>query len=499
MMKAWAADLTAVLDPRLTNWLLGAGIVAGAVVIGAGAGAVPFLTMGVVVGALLAVFALTKPLALVTLMLVIGPVDLSFLTGGFKSMFGQLGGLDMNGIRLIGLTAALGLVTIADPRVGRLVFRPTAIFYAALLAYGAFTLTFSPVPLHGLRLLLKLGYPFLVFIVIAGLSPTRHQLDRLMDAVLIGAAVLCMIVNPLYVIYGDFERVIGGWVRLQGLGVHQNPFAFYLTIPLLIGIVRFTTRRQVRYLLLAALCSAWMVLTITRIAFLGVVVALLATGVLSAVAARHTRFLLAAVAVGVLLAVPYAPPVLERTLGFVPSPGELVTLLRNPQALVQVMNWEGRQAVWAVVFQAFQTSPVGGLGLGASSFVLTVNFPWFALGPPHNDYLRLLTDTGVVGAALFSLAMLAWTAVATGAARLADRTTREYALSAVGSIAAFATVGLTDNPFDYYGQITQYVGFLCGGAVAAAACYRRAAGEAVTSAPLEAAPIARQVSARDRR
>ena len=231
----------------------------------------------------------------------------------------------------------------------------------------------------------------------------------------------------------------------------------------------------------------------------GILVALLAIGVLSAIVARRTRVLLAAVAVGALLAVPFAPPVLERTFGFVPSPGELVTLLRNPQALVTFMNWEGRQAVWPVVFQAFQSSPVGGLGLGGSSFVLTVHFPWLALGPPHNDYLRLLTDTGVIGAALFSLAMVAWTAVAVRAALLMDRTAREYALSAVGSIAVFAIVGLTDNPFDYYGQLTQYVGFLCGGALAAAACYRRAAGVMAPAGPLlAAAPTARPVSARDR-
>jgi hypothetical protein len=58
------------------------------------------------------------------------------------------------------------------------------------------------------------------------------------------------------------------------------------------------------------------------------------------------------------------------------------------------------------------------------------------------------------------------------AARVADRTVREYALPAVGCIAALTVIGITDNAFDYYGPFTQYLGFLCGGAIAAAASAR---------------------------
>ena len=87
----------------------------------------PFLTLGVVIGALLTVFALMQPLALVGLMLLIGPADLSVVTGGFKSMFENLGGLDMNGIRLIGMSFALTLVIISERGVFRQIFRPAAI------------------------------------------------------------------------------------------------------------------------------------------------------------------------------------------------------------------------------------------------------------------------------------------------------------------------------------------------------------------------------------
>jgi O-antigen ligase len=455
------------------RWLFAAAVLGGAAVTSAGLARSPFLTIGAVIGALLTVFALTKPLALVGLMLVIGPADLSIMTGGFKSMFEHLGGLDMNGIRLIGMSAALGLVVLADRQVGRQVFSSATIFYVALVAYCAGTLLFSPAPLDGARLLLKITYPLLVFLVIVGLSPDRPRLDRLMDAVLIGAAILCLIVNPLYLAFGSFEREIGGWVRLQGLGAHQNPFAFYLVAVVLMAFVRFTTRGQARYLVLCAICSFWMVLTITRIAFLAALVALLAVGVVSAVLTRQTRVLIGAAIAGVLIAVPFAPAVLERSLGFVPTPGELVALLQSPRALVLSMNWEGRDVFWAIVFNAYLASPVLGLGMGASSLVLRLHFPGIANPVVHNDYLRLLSEAGLIGVILFTCALAAWTIGVLKVARLRDRTVREYALPAIGCIAALSVIGITDSAFDYYGPFTQYVGFLCGGALAAAACVRK--------------------------
>jgi O-antigen ligase len=261
---------------------------------------------------------------------------------------------------------------------------------------------------------------------------------------------------------------------------------------MLMSFVRFTTRGQVRYLVLCAICGAWMTLTITRIAFLAAVVALLAVGAVSAVVTRQTRVLIAAVIVGALLAVPFAPLVLERSLGFVPTAGELISLLSNPRALYLSMNWEGREAFWAVVFNAYRASPVLGLGMGASSSILRLHFPSFAAPVVHNDYLRLLSEAGIIGAFLFTCALAAWWVATVRAARVADRTVKEYALPAIGCIAALTVIGMTDNAFDYYGPFTQYLGFLCGGAIAAAASARAATPTTAVEQPpivLQRAPL----------
>jgi O-antigen ligase len=134
------------------------------------------------------------------------------------------------------------------------------------------------------------------------------------------------------------------------------------------------------------------------------------------------------------------------------------------------------------VYQAYLASPVIGLGLGASAFVLRATFPSYWSDVVHNDYLRLLSDTGAVGVALFGLAMMAWSVACARALRVPDRTVREYALPALGCIAGLGIIGITDSAFDYYGPYTQYTGFLTAGAIAAAVCWRRSGGAAEPAA-----------------
>ncbi|HEX7117818.1 MAG TPA: O-antigen ligase family protein [Longimicrobiales bacterium] len=133
------------------------------------------------------------------------------------------------------------------------------------------------------------------------------------------------------------------------------------------------------------------------------------------------------------------------------------------------MNWQGRQIIWPVLFKAFLGSPVFGLGLGASSALLIETFQGGMGGVIHNEYLRLLIETGLVGAALFAIAVLTWLGGVLRAGRHEDPLAREFAMPAFSAIVAWVFIAATDNAFDYYAPFTQYIGFLCGGALAAAA------------------------------
>src|SRR5687767_4842872 len=126
----------------------------------------PGLSVGLVGGMLLLLLVLTQPLSLIALMLVIGPVNLSFLTGGMKALFPEAGGLDMNGIRLVGVTAGFLALWLVDRRVQRHTFGPSGRWYAVFLFWAGASLLTSLDPLEGLRLLLKLAYPLLTFVAV---------------------------------------------------------------------------------------------------------------------------------------------------------------------------------------------------------------------------------------------------------------------------------------------------------------------------------------------
>jgi O-antigen ligase len=441
----------------------------------------PWLTAGAIVGAGVFAFTLARPLVVVGAMLLLGPIDLSFLTGGQKSLFEEMGGLDMNGIRLIGVVVALAAIALVEPGVLRHALGRQARWYLVFLAYAAATLVMSDSVVDGMRLLLKLAYPFVVFLAVLSVARTRADLERLADWTLAGAMFIALLVAPAVVAVGAYEVDGHGRFLFHGLG--QNAFSFYLLAMILLAFARFVARRQARYLLVCAALVPWMLLTLTRITLGAAAIGLLALALLAAIAARDRRVLIAAIVLGVAVIGPVLPIALIRTFGYVPTPAELWALVRDPIALVQSMNWQGRQIFWAVVGKAFLAKPVFGEGLGSSTAILLRNFPreWGTV--VHNEYLRLAVETGVVGVGLFILAAIRWALAIVRTARTDDLLTREFALAAIGTLAAAAIIAITDNALDYYAQFSQYIGFLAAAAIASAPANAPAPAHATSHAP----------------
>jgi O-antigen ligase len=159
------------------------------------------------------------------------------------------------------------------------------------------------------------------------------------------------------------------------------------------------------------------------------------------------------------------PVLMERTFGRVVSGGELLALLGDPVGLYYIVDWQGRQVLWPFALQAIGAAPIWGHGLGASSGVIGQFIPGSTM---HNEYLRLLVDMGVIGAGLFAVALLVWVYGLMKAARSPSALARECALPAAGGLLVWGVISLTDNPFDYYGPFTQYVGLLVAASLAAA-------------------------------
>jgi hypothetical protein len=72
----------------------------------------------------------------------------------------------------------------------------------------------------------------------------------------------------------------------------------------------------------------------------------------------------------------------------------------------------------------------------------------------------------VIGVGLFALAIGVWGWLMVDHGRRGEGRVREFTLPAFAGILAWAVLSATDNVFDYYAPFTQYIGFLCAGALA---------------------------------
>lgn len=459
----------------LTRVAWPAAAITAALVLAAGLAIAPLLTAGLFMALLVFLITLSRPLWVLGFMLAIGAIDLSFITEG--RLLEDWGGIDMNGMRLIGMVIAMGAIVLIDPRAIRHALGPRARWYVLFLLFGAGTLAFSVLPLDGARLLLKLAYPLLLFLAILTVARTRQDLSRLVDWALAGGAVMALVVVPFLLLLGQYEFDHDGRLSAPGMALHQNPLSFYMLIMALLAFGRFAARGERRYLALAAIFGIWIVLTVTRITLLATVIAFAALALYNAWRERDLRLPLAALAIILLVGIPLAPIALERTFGTGFTLADLGDLATDPVALIDAMNFQGREIIWPLVAGAFLTSPIFGLGLGTSTYFTAMVD---AGGVVHNEYLRLAADTGLIGIALFAAAMLAWLAAAIRGGRAVAA--REFAIPAGAGLIAWAVISLTDNPFDYYASFTQYVALAAAGTVALAEAEGAADGDVAGAA-----------------
>jgi hypothetical protein len=444
---------------------LGAG--AGALVLGFGFSMSPWVTVGAAMGAVLFFAAIRWPLAMVGVFLTLGPVDLAVLTGGFKGLAPELGGLDMNGIRLVAVSAGLGAVVLLDQKLRHLLVSPHARWYLLFLAWGALSIPLSVDPMEGARLLFKLTWPFLIFLIVAHPDRTPGERDRLGDWVLIGAAVI-MLVNPFFVWAGAYHVDFHGRFRVLGPGVYANPFSFYLLFVAILALTRFAFRAQLRYLFLATGALVWVGLTQTRITFLAGLVALAAAGLYAGFVQKNRRMTGLVGGAVVVLGLIFVPIALQRTFGYVPGPADLWTLMRDPILFYGTIDLAGRELYWGLLYTAWSSSPWLGLGLGSSSGIIHQFIPPELGAVAHSEYFRLGTDLGFLGLGLVALITWAWARPAWAGG--------EWAFPALAGLLVWVIISLTDNALDYYASFTQFVGF----AVAVALTAGR--GEDATSA-----------------
>jgi O-antigen ligase len=113
------------------------------------------------------------------------------------------------------------------------------------------------------------------------------------------------------------------------------------------------------------------------------------------------------------------------------------------------INTSGRDKYWATTWDSFKTSPIVGHGAGSADELITeVYGP--QIGHPHNDYLRILNDYGIIGFVLWIVGYLGLI-VRCGKSWMRSSGGEESRLHAAATLAliAVALTMITDNVVIY--------------------------------------------------
>lgn len=318
--------------------------------------------------------------------------------------------------RLLMLTG-IGAVLLRSPPVrDRACFRlrPIHVLFLATIAWSVASALEAGTLLRGEILFLisdRMIVPFAVFLVAPFAFRTRRQRGILV-ATMVGFGAYVGL-TTLFETLGPRALVIPPGILDASIGYHagrgRGPFlegsvngvAMY-TVIAFVGIAVATWRNVWSRLFaigVASVCALGLLFTLTRSVWVGAIVATAATMLLTR---ELRRYLLPGVAVACV----------SLSLLFSALPG--LALRAEERRSVQSSVWE-RENVNAAALQMAWVRPLVGVGLGtfnqrnADYFPLLDDIPQVAERhlAIHNVFLRLLTESGLIGVTLFLASVLA--------------------------------------------------------------------------------------------
>jgi O-antigen ligase len=323
--------------------------------------------------------------------------------------------------------------------------------YLLFTCVAAAGLLWAPSRFEALKNLIQYLAPLLIGWVAYRATRSREDVDRLRTAFWIGLVAAGAVAVGAAISQPELR---GG-----GLGgaLGARPFAIFL-LPLLALALAGWREWGGAHIALACLIFGLALLTLSRtVAAVMLVLTLIASG--GGWSRKVLGLLLVAFLGGVAL---QFEPLRERIfidprVGFTRGGIEIVGRGSEASLSLAGVDLSGRGILWVQTWLHARQAPVLGHGTGSSTHFLETTLR-VGSSHPHNDYLRVFHDLGLVGLAAVLLAAVA---VARGLRRLRARAatpeTRYLASAALLAWLAYLLVALTDNGMVYVTFFTQNV------------------------------------------
>jgi len=406
------------------------------------------------------VVSLTRKTLAVKLMLLFGGIPLEQLgqdpnNPADKPILRSLGGTTVDGLILVTVCLVFTIVLV---RSRRLHVPHGMVPFLVFLSSTALAISYSSARLDGLRLFLKLAYPVLLALLALSFVKTKKEIDSAIKYWIAGALLATASGITLYIVHGAEAFVSGGDVRYSSGLTYYGQFSMYMLAAFVLCYTMWRTGKRARYGILSMIFGVQAALSETRITWAAIAVAMLVVEATSGTGLRrHLRVLGAAVVIGVfsLLILWNVPQVQQRMFR-----SELEGPLSAAEG-VERLDLSSRGILWATLYEDYllHNHWLGG-GLGSSLPVIRRDFPP-GVAAPHNEYLRLLHDTGIAGCALFVISVAAlFELVISLVRRCASLGEATFSRVSLALLSAYVITAVTDNPFDYYLVFSQYIFFV---------------------------------------
>lgn len=247
----------------------------------------------------------------------------------------------------------------------------------ALVVAGTCSIAFSKLPMAAAIEVVRLATVLVIVAVLNRLLVDRQRIKLILSAVF-ASSIVPVLVALFQIATGRVSYFPGGFSRVQATFEHPNPFAAYLTMLIILGAALYRhLPGGYRLLMLALLCcyAGLLVATYARGEWIAAVAGLLVVGFLD------NRRLFMAVLVGAVVLVLTIPSIQARF-------ADLSQAERPSGAPGNSLAW--RVEYWRQILN-LQTDPLFGIGLRS------VELSAEAAKAPHNDFIRVYVETGLVG------------------------------------------------------------------------------------------------------
>lgn len=253
---------------------------------------------------------------------------------------------------------------------------------------------------NGFKLFLLFLTPLLVGIVARREIFRGIKVRQRVEKALLFIPLLPILVILMNILGGTLQSSTLGFQTVIGLGLGPRPLALFLLpiLALMIGKWRYNKRIKEKSLLIigSLAITAVIVTSLSRVASVIALLVIIPSRFLKKWY-HPTTFVTIVIGVGILLYWVSLPSIQQRFF-----PGGLESAKFDISSF-QSIDTQGRRNLWILTWNNAIDTPIFGKGTGSAGHLVLSTYP--PLEHPHNDFLRVFHDMGLVGLISF---LFAW-------------------------------------------------------------------------------------------